>query len=73
MNYVLILVIYSILTPGIYSKKTIKTWPLDIKTCKFLAKKALEDPKLNMKTKYLETAKCVPVLKKKKIFPQTET
>lgn len=72
MNYILVLVIYSILTPGVYSKKTIEVWPLDLKTCKILAKKSMNDPKLNVPTKYLTSATCIPVIAKKKVFPQTE-
>ena len=72
MNYVLILVIYSILTPGIYMKKEIKTWPLTSDTCQRLAKKAMADPELNKPTSYLMTAKCIPVKKQPEVFPQDE-
>lgn len=64
---------YSILSPGLYEKKETKVWPLTKAQCIFLAKKLMEDPKLNNETHYLETAKCVPNLPKKKIFPQNKT
>ncbi len=72
MNYILVLVVYSVLSTGVYQKRETQTWPLPRDLCIQLGKQALADPTLNNRDAKLTTVKCIPTPRKRKVFPQDE-